>query len=53
MNDSYAYPDSMFYQEWTTTQHFSDIDRKLIEMLYREEIEAGMSREQVKSIFGY
>jgi len=53
MDDSYAYPDSIFYQEWTATQEYSDIDRKLIEMLYLEETRPGMSREQVESIFGY
>lgn len=33
-NDSYKYPESIFYQEWTTTTEFAPIDRELIDMLY-------------------
>lgn len=33
-NDSYKYPESIFYQGWTTTTEFSEIDRELIDMLY-------------------
>ena len=52
-NDSWAYPDSIFYQDWTATQGFSYIDRKVIEMLYSEEIQLGMNREQIESVFSY
>ena len=52
-NDSWAYPDSIFYQDWTVTQGFSYIDRKVIEMLYSEEIQLGMNREQIESVFSY
>ena len=33
-NDSYDYPESMFYQGWTTTTEFAEIDKRLIDMLY-------------------
>ena len=33
-NDSYDYPESIFYQKWTETTEYSPIDRRLIEMLY-------------------
>lgn len=34
VNDSYKYPESIFYQGWTTTTEFAPIDRELIDMLY-------------------
>ena len=36
MNDSYKYPESIFYQNWTTTTEFASIDKELIDMLYNE-----------------
>lgn len=33
-NDSYDYPESMFYQGWTETTEYAPIDRELIDMLY-------------------
>lgn len=33
-NDSWSYPESIFYQGWTTTTEFAPIDRELIDMLY-------------------
>jgi hypothetical protein len=33
-NDSYRYPESIFYQGWTTTTEFSPIDVELIDKLY-------------------
>jgi hypothetical protein len=34
LNDSYKYPESIFYQGWTTTTEFAPIDKELIDMLY-------------------
>ena len=34
MNDSYKYENSIFYQGWTETTSYSQIDVELIEMLY-------------------
>jgi hypothetical protein len=35
-NDSYKYPESIYYQGWTTTTEYAPIDIELIEMLYNE-----------------
>jgi hypothetical protein len=35
-NDSYRYPESIYYQGWTTTTEYAQIDVELIEMLYNE-----------------
>jgi hypothetical protein len=35
-NDSYKYPESIFYQKWTTTTEYAPIDKELIDMLYNE-----------------
>lgn len=34
LNDSWKYPESIFYQGWTTTTEFTEMDRKLIDLLY-------------------
>jgi hypothetical protein len=36
LNDSWEYPESIFYQGWTTTTEFAPIDRELIDMLYND-----------------
>ena len=33
-NDTYDYPESIFYQNWTEITDFAPIDRRLIDMLY-------------------
>jgi predicted nucleotidyltransferase len=33
-NDTYDYPESVFYQNWTETTEYAPIDRVLIDMLY-------------------
>lgn len=33
-NDSYLYQNSIFYQGWTDTTEYSEIDKELIKMLY-------------------
>lgn len=33
-NDSYRYPDSIFFQEWTETHYYSEIDKEIIKMFY-------------------
>jgi hypothetical protein len=45
--DSHSYPSSLFYQDYSEVQEFAEIDRKLIEMLYRPEVRPGMTRAQV------
>lgn len=51
MQDSWTYPDSMFYQGWTPGVHFAEIDKTLIRMLYRPDIRPGMTRQQARSVF--
>jgi len=50
MKDSLKYRDSIFYEGWTQTQKFSEIDRKMIEILYSDSIRPGMRKEQVETI---
>ena len=33
-NDSYDYPESIFFQGWTETTEYTEIDKELIQMLY-------------------
>lgn len=35
-NDSWKYPNSMFYQGWSNNTEFSDLDEEIIQMLYNE-----------------
>jgi hypothetical protein len=49
MRDSYTYEDSMFYQAWTRTQEYSDLDEAIIEMLYLPEVESGMDATEATS----
>lgn len=51
MEDSYQYSDSIFYQGWTDTNHYAEIDKAVIEMLYRPEIHPGMTQSQVLKVF--
>lgn len=50
MQDSYRYPDSIFYQAWTDPTQYSSIDQAVISMLYRPEIRPGMTRSQVEAV---
>ena len=45
MNDSTRYEDSIFYQSWTDTNEYSFLDQTLIQILYRDDVRAGMNRE--------
>jgi len=50
MNDSYKYPSSIFYQKWSKTTDYSDIDKFIISTLYSNRISAGMTKEKVNKI---
>jgi hypothetical protein len=50
LRDSNRYPESIFYQGWSETTEYAEIDRVLIRMLYRDEIQAGMTRPVVRSV---
>ena len=49
MRDSYKYENSIFYQPWTDTNQYSPLDKTIIQMLYRPEINPGMTKSQVLS----
>ena len=49
-NDSYAYTDSIFYQAWSTVTEFSDIDRAIIGVLYRDDVTPGMDRDDLLAV---
>ncbi|MEM9246383.1 MAG: DUF2927 domain-containing protein [Cyanobacteria bacterium P01_F01_bin.153] len=48
MNDSWAYQDSTFYQGWTRTQNYSEIDRDLVRILYDPRVKPGQTPTQVR-----
>ncbi len=50
MKDSFKYRDSIFYEGWTQTLNYSEIDRKMIEILYSNDIRPGMSKVEVEGI---
>jgi len=50
MNDSWKYEDSIFYQGWTDIAEYAEIDKVMIEILYREEILPNMTKRQVEAI---
>ena len=49
LKDSYQHKNSIFYQPWTDTNQYSQLDETVIQMLYRPEIRPGMTRSQVMS----
>lgn len=50
MNDSWRYPESIYYQGWTRTTRYAPIDQIVIEMLYRDEIRPGMTEAQALAV---
>ena len=44
--DSLRYEDSIFYQEWTTTNRYTPLDRAVIEMLYQPLLLPGITVEE-------
>ena len=50
MQDSSRYQDSIFFQGWTDPTQYAEIDKALIQMLYRPEIQPGMTRSQVMQV---
>jgi len=51
MQDSWLYPESIFYQGWTDTTEYLPIDRAIIKMLYSPQIKPGMNRKDVLRVF--
>ncbi len=50
MNDSEKYPDSIFFQNFSTIQEFSGLDLQIIKLLYDSEIHTGMLDYQVEEL---
>ena len=50
MNDSYKYKNSIFYQDWTDTGSYSDMDRAVIRILYDPRIKLGMTMDEVDDV---
>ncbi len=50
MQDSWHYPDSLFYQDWTATTQYSAMDKALIRMLYQPTVKSGMTRDQAIAV---
>ena len=42
LNDSWDYPESIFYQGWTSVQEYTPLDVEVIEMLYEPAVIPGM-----------
>lgn len=50
MNDSQRYENSIFYQNYSETTEFSELDCAVIKLLYSEDILPGMSDYEVKEV---
>lgn len=50
MKDSYRYPKSIFYQKFSRTNQYTNIDKKLIRLLYNNKIQPGMTKQQVDQV---
>lgn len=50
LNDSYDYASSIFYQAWTTTTEYADIDRKVIQIHHNPQIVSGMTLAEVEAV---
>jgi hypothetical protein len=50
LNDSWEYPDSIFYQGWTSGLEYAAIDRAVIEMMYRDDIRPGMGVDEAVAV---
>lgn len=48
MNDSDKYKDSIFYDAWTETNYYTEIDKEIIKILYSDNIISGMNEEQLR-----
>lgn len=47
-NDSYRYPDSIFYQDYSTVTAFSSLDRFVIRTAHDDRLRFGMSRSEIE-----
>lgn len=50
MQDSYRYRDSIFYQGWTDVNEYSELDKTIISMLYRQELSPGITKNAAEQV---
>ncbi|MDX1667205.1 MAG: DUF2927 domain-containing protein, partial [Saprospiraceae bacterium] len=50
LNDSFRYSESIFFQNWTCTDFYLDVDRKVLEYHFNPAIEEGMSRSEAEAV---
>jgi len=50
MNDSVKYEDSIFYQQYSETTAYSNLDRSVIKMLYNDDILPGMTDFEIQEL---
>ena len=48
--DHMKYRDSILYDGWTTTQNLSEVDWRMLEILYSSELQPGMSEQEAKAV---
>ncbi len=48
-NDIYDFPESIFYEPWSTVTEFTELDRKFIRLLYSPEINSGDDADTIRS----
>ena len=48
--DSDSYTDSIFYQDWNQAAQLAPIDRQVISLLYSNDVDAGMTADQLKAL---
>ena len=49
--DSDSYTDSIFYQDWNQAAQLAPIDRQVISLLYSNDVDAGMTADQLKALY--
>ena len=49
--DSWEYPDSIFYEGWTTTDQYGPLDKASIRLLYQPQLGPGMNRSQLEGLY--
>lgn len=53
MNDSMGYEDSIFYMEWSETTSYSELDRKVLEILYWNRMRPDMTPVKAAGLLGH
>ena len=48
--DSFLYQESIFQQDWTTTNEYAEIDKELIRLLYHPDMSVGLNSSQVDEV---